>query len=72
MFSESTAEPGEEACTLVGPDEAGHWVVRDGAGQYGGIFANRQEALRYASHEGAAHVPHRDKVVLVDRLSLAS
>lgn len=36
---------------LLGRDEEGHWIVRDARGLSGGIFVNRDAALRYAAHE---------------------
>ena len=56
--------------TLVGPDARGHWVVRDEAGLYGGVFLDRERALRFAAEEGRQHLPRRDKIVLVKSLSL--
>lgn len=58
-----------EACTFVGRDQSGHWVVRDGADLYGGVFVDRTEALRFAHDEGLAHMPHRAKLIFVDELS---
>lgn len=36
---------------LVGQDQEGHWVARDGRGLVGGLFATRDSALRFAAFE---------------------
>ena len=35
----------------VGQDSAGHWVVKDAQSRCGGLFANRNEAIRFAMYE---------------------
>lgn len=67
--SASTSRP-DEVHTLVGPDSRGHWVVRDEGGLYGGVFLDRERALRFAQEEGLVHTPQRDKIVFVNALSL--
>lgn len=44
---------------LLGQDEEGHWIVRDARGLAGGVFVNRDAALRFASHE----TEHRSNAV---------
>ena len=36
---------------LIGRDCRGHWVVRDKTGHCGGLFANRDAALRFVRSE---------------------
>jgi len=36
---------------FIGKDSRGHWVVQDQQHLYGGLFADRAEALRYALFE---------------------
>lgn len=36
---------------VVGQDEEGHWVVVESQGRGGGIFINREAALKYAAFE---------------------
>jgi len=36
---------------LVGQNSSGRWVVRDSRGLCGGLFVNREEALRFALSE---------------------
>jgi len=44
---------------VVGQDEVGHWVVVETRGRGGGIFVNRQAALKYAKFES----DHRSNAV---------
>jgi hypothetical protein len=37
---------------FVGVDARGRWIVRDDRGLVGGMFADRESALRFASLEG--------------------
>ncbi|HXZ14827.1 MAG TPA: hypothetical protein VEH77_02430 [Roseiarcus sp.] len=39
------------ACLFIGQDRLGHWVVRDQKRLCGGLFANRNEAIRFAMYE---------------------
>ena len=39
------------SCLFVGRDRAGHWVVKDARSLCGGLFANRNEAIRFAMYE---------------------
>ena len=55
---------------LVGRDASGHWVVRDSEGRCGGLFVNRDEAVRYARSERLARLPERVVVTAVDSLEL--
>ena len=48
--------PSTEAVTapntfLVGRDSRGHWVVQDERGLCGGLFVDRNKAIRYAMDE---------------------
>lgn len=36
---------------LLGRDEDGRWIVRDARGLVGGVFVDRNAALRFANHE---------------------
>ena len=36
---------------LIGQDSQGRWVVQDRRGLCGGLFVNREEAIRYAMFE---------------------
>jgi hypothetical protein len=36
---------------LIGQDSEGRWVVQDRRGLCGGLFVNREEAIRYAMFE---------------------
>jgi len=38
---------------IVGQDRAGHWIVTETHGLYGGIFCTRDAALRFAKFETA-------------------
>jgi hypothetical protein len=48
---------GSAASTVVfiGKDKAGHWVVQQQNGFYGGLFVNRAEAIKYALFENGRH-----------------
>jgi hypothetical protein len=46
---------------FIGTDRHGNWVVRDQAGQFGGLFVNRVEALRFAMLENQ----HRPQAVIL-------
>jgi len=39
---------------VLGRDHEGHWVVRESHGLCGGLFASKDDAIRYARSEGAA------------------
>jgi hypothetical protein len=53
---------------LVGRDAEGHWIVRDARGLVGGLFADRDAAIRFAEFE-TDHRP--DAVVFVpERIAL--
>ena len=36
---------------VIGQDEQGHWVALDADGREGGLFANREAALKYVAAE---------------------
>jgi hypothetical protein len=38
---------------IVGQDRQGHWIVTETHGLYGGIFCNKDAALRFARFETA-------------------
>ena len=40
-----------DACLFIGQDRCGRWVVRDGRGMCGGLFADRTAAIRFAMYE---------------------
>ena len=47
-----SAEPGEPSnIFLVGRDSRGHWVVQDERGLCGGLFVDRNKAIRFAMDE---------------------
>jgi hypothetical protein len=54
---------------FVGMDAQGRWIVRDDRGLVGGIFADRESALRFASLEG--DVDGADVTVLPETETLA-
>jgi hypothetical protein len=39
------------SCLFIGQDRGGHWVVKDAKSLCGGLFANRNEAIRFAMYE---------------------
>jgi hypothetical protein len=41
----------ETSCLFIGRDRRGQRVVKDACGLCGGVFANRNEAIRFAMHE---------------------
>ncbi len=43
----------------IGQDKAGHWVVLEAHGRRGGIFVDKQAAIRYADSE----TPHRPNAI---------
>ncbi|UPK28248.1 hypothetical protein [Bradyrhizobium sp. 195] len=40
---------------FVGKDHSGNWVVREQNGIFGGMFASRAQALKYALCENGQH-----------------
>jgi hypothetical protein len=40
-----------DACLFIGQDRCGRWVVKDGRGLCGGLFADRTAAIRFAMYE---------------------
>jgi hypothetical protein len=46
---------------LIGQNHQGNWVAQDTRGQYGGLFANRADALRFALFENG----HRPQAVIM-------
>jgi hypothetical protein len=46
---------------LIGKDTQGNWIAQDTRGQYGGLFVNRAEALRFALFENG----HRPQAVMM-------
>ena len=41
---------------LIGKDSGGNWVAQESQGKYGGLFASRVAALKFAMFEGGT--PH--------------
>jgi hypothetical protein len=48
-FKAATSE--NSSCLFIGQDRGGHWVVKDARSLCGGLFANRNEAIRFAMYE---------------------
>src|SRR5215467_12836639 len=46
-----TASAANASCLFIGQDRGGHWVVKDAQSLCGGLFANRNEAIRFAMYE---------------------
>ena len=46
-----TANAANASCLFIGQDHDGHWVVKDAQSLCGGLFANRNEAIRFAMYE---------------------
>src|ERR1700676_4667960 len=46
-------EPPEPLSFVLGRDRGGHWIVQEAHGLCGGLFANKDAALRYAKSECA-------------------
>lgn len=56
LFDKSTQDDqaaSEPLCFLLGRDHDGHWVVQETHGLCGGVFANENDATRYARFESA-------------------
>ena len=51
MQSGSSECPSDSRLFLIGKDCRGNWVAQDVRGQYGGLFLNRVDALRFALFE---------------------
>ena len=45
------ASAANSSCLFIGQDRGGHWVVKDAQSLCGGLFANRNEAIRFAMYE---------------------
>jgi hypothetical protein len=45
------ASAAKSSCLFIGQDRGGHWVVKDAQNLCGGLFANRNEAIRFAMYE---------------------
>lgn len=55
MLSETTETQHHTALDfMLGRDREGHWVVRESHGLCGGLFASKDDAIRYARSEGTA------------------
>ena len=39
------------SCLFIGQDRKGHWIVKDAQSLWGGLVANRTEAIRFAMYE---------------------
>jgi len=53
MFQQSKVQAAVSlgSCLFIGQDHCGRWVVRDADRHCGGLFANRNEAIRFAMYE---------------------
>jgi hypothetical protein len=51
----------QAALFLVGRDSEGHWVARDQRGLCGGLFIDRDEALKFAMFENG----HRPQAIVM-------
>ena len=45
------ASAANSSCLFIGQDRGGHWVVKDAQSLCGGLFVNRNEAIRFAMYE---------------------
>ena len=45
------ASAANSSCLFIGQDRGGDWVVKDAQSLCGGLFANRNEAIRFAMYE---------------------
>ena len=45
------ASAADYSCLFIGQDRKGHWIVKDAKSLCGGLFANRNEAIRFAMYE---------------------
>ncbi len=43
------------AIVFIGKNSRGHWVAQQQNGLYGGLFANRAQAIKYALFENGQH-----------------
>jgi len=59
-----------DACLFIGQDHCGHWVVKDGRGLCGGLFADRTAAIRFAMYECQSRP--QSVIMLPDGLELDS
>jgi len=46
-----TASAANASCLFIGQDRGGRWIVKDAQSLCGGLFANRNEAIRFAMYE---------------------
>jgi hypothetical protein len=46
---------GPSAIVFLGKNSRGHWVVQQQNGLYGGLFASRAQAVKYALFENGHH-----------------
>jgi hypothetical protein len=54
-FVELPSYSSSSTIVFVGKDKAGHWVVQEQNGLFGGLFVNRTEAVKYALFENGHH-----------------
>ena len=54
-FVELPSYSSSSTIVFVGKDKAGHWVVQEQNGLFGGLFVNRTEAIKYALFENGHH-----------------
>ncbi len=54
-FVELPSYSSSSTIVFIGKDKAGHWVVQEQNGLFGGLFVNRTEAIKYALFENGHH-----------------
>jgi hypothetical protein len=54
-FVELPSYSSSSTIVFIGKDKAGHWVVQEQNGLFGGLFVNRTEAVKYALFENGHH-----------------
>ena len=54
-FVEPPSFSSSPTIVFIGKDKAGHWVVQEQNGLFGGLFVNRTEAVKYALFENGHH-----------------
>jgi hypothetical protein len=55
-ISQSTQNCVDALNFIIGRDRAGHWIVVEGHGLYGGIFGSQRAAARYAKFEAGSRL----------------
>jgi hypothetical protein len=62
------SSPRQSIVLLVGRNSRGKWVVQDRRGLCGGLFVDRNEALKFAQHENG----NRLQAIIIVRGTLSS